>query len=373
MAQLELEITLVDSGSTYKPDAGEKSGLVKSMSLSPEELGKDKDVVKMIHGEKDAVSVTMYCYSSAQETIDFYSEGIGVHSMFQYSENLKKHKETLDRGVRIRVITEITKDNLPYIKEGLQYVSEVRHMDTITHSFGVSEKHYLSSKLQFGNPRLTQSIFSNVGWFVREQRYLFETLWKKAIPLKQRIREIEEGYKREFVDTIRDPTEVVNLLPKIISSAYQEIMLFFPSLNILRGFESAGLAESIKDHTKKNSNVRVKLLLNNQQERFSYQVKRNSNNTLIENDNVEFKFAEPDKIDTNTALIIADGEKMMTIEFDDEIGGKDYNYYSSSNYLQTTNLTDAIRFASYTNSESAIMSYISIFERLWIESEMKQL
>lgn len=62
----------------------------------------------------------------------------------------------------------------------------------------------------------------------------------------------------------------------------------------------------------------------------------------------------------------------MAIEFDDEIVGKD-DYYSSSNYLQTTNLTDAIRFASYTNSESAIMSYISIFERLWIESEMKQL
>lgn len=231
------------------------------MPLSPEELDKEKDVVKMIHGEKDAVSVTMYCYSSAQETIDFYSEGIGVHSMFQYSENLKKHKEALDRGVRIRVITEITKDNLPYVKEGLQYVSDVRHMDTITHSFGVSEKHYLSSKLQFGNPSLTQSIFSNVGWFVREQQYLFESLWSKAIPLKQRIREIEEGQKREFVDTIREPAEAVSLLPKIVSSAYQEIILFLPSLNILRGFESAGLAEPIKDHTKKNSNVRVRLLL----------------------------------------------------------------------------------------------------------------
>lgn len=112
------------------------------ISINPEELDKEKDVVQMIHGERNALSVTMYCYSSAQETIDFYTEGIGVHTMFQYPEGLKQHKEALGRGVRIRVITEITKDNLPYVKEGLQYVSDVRHMDTITHSFGVSEKHY---------------------------------------------------------------------------------------------------------------------------------------------------------------------------------------------------------------------------------------
>lgn len=88
------------------------------MSINPEELDKEKDVVQMIHGERNALSVTMYCYSSAQETIDFYTEGIGVHTMFQYPESLKKHKEALGRGVRIRVITEITKDNLPYVKEG---------------------------------------------------------------------------------------------------------------------------------------------------------------------------------------------------------------------------------------------------------------
>ncbi len=129
------------------------------MAFNPKELDEKKDVVQLLQGEKNALTASMYCYSSAQETIDFYSEGIGVHSMFQYSEGLKKHKEALDRGVRIRVMTEITKDNLSYVKEGLQYVSDVRHMDTITHSFGVSEKHYLSSKLQFGNPSLTQSIF----------------------------------------------------------------------------------------------------------------------------------------------------------------------------------------------------------------------
>jgi hypothetical protein len=247
-------------------------------------------------------------------------------------------------------------------------------MDTITHSFGVSEKHYLSSKVQFGNPNLTQSIFSNIGWFVREHQYLFETLWKKAIPLKQRIGEIEEGHKREFVDTIREPAEVLSLLPKVISSAYEEIMLLFPNSNTLRGFESAGLVESIKNHTQKNSNVRVKLLLKDQQQQHfsSSQIKGSggtrttNNNTLIGQNNVEVKFASPDKMDTNTALVIADGKKMVTIEFDEK---ENDSFFSPPARL---NLSDSIRFATHTNSESAIMSYISIFERLWIESEMKQ-
>lgn len=146
--------------------------------------------------------------------------------------------------------------------------------------------------------------------------------------------------------------------------------MLFPTSDTLRGFESAGLAESIKNHTRKNSNVRVKLLLKNQQQqRFSSQVKRSgtTSNTLVGQNNVEVKFASPDKMDTNTALVIADGEKMVTVEFDEKEEGEVDDYSSS---LQP-NLTDRIRFATHTNSESAIMSHTSIFERLWIESKMK--
>ncbi|HYZ60121.1 MAG TPA: hypothetical protein VE544_10740 [Nitrososphaeraceae archaeon] len=347
------------------------------MGFNPEELDEKKDVVQMIQGEENVVPLNLYCYSSSQKIIDGYSEASGVFVLFNYPEFQRKHKEALSRGVRIRVLTEITKDNLPYIKGALQrYISDIRHLDTITHHFAVSEKHFLSCKVVYGNPNLTQCIFSNIGWFVREQQYLFENMWEKAIPLKQRIREIEEGSKREFVDTLREPAEVLNLLPKVISSAYEEIMLLFPNSDTLTEFESSGLAESINNHIQKNSNVRVRLLLKNKQKQhfFSSQAKASgggtipsaaSDNTLIGQNNVEVKFVSPDKIDTNTALVIADGEKMLTIEFEQE------SDYSSSSPAEP-NLSESIRFATHTNSESAIMSHISIFERLWIESEMKQ-
>jgi hypothetical protein len=51
---------------------------------------------------------------------------------------------------------------------------------------------------------LSQSMHTTVKSFIEQQQYVFDTLWNKAIPAKQRIKEIEEGLKREFIETIRD-------------------------------------------------------------------------------------------------------------------------------------------------------------------------
>ncbi len=41
--------------------------------------------------------------------------------------------------------------------------------------------------------KLTHAILSNSRKYVDFQRYIFEALWKKAIPAKQRVREIQEA------------------------------------------------------------------------------------------------------------------------------------------------------------------------------------
>ncbi|MGH9985798.1 MAG: hypothetical protein ACRD8W_17785 [Nitrososphaeraceae archaeon] len=52
-------------------------------------------------------------------------------------------------------------------------------------------------------------------------------LWKITISAKQRIKEIEEGMKREFLETIQDPSETLELIHNTISSASEEIMIMF--------------------------------------------------------------------------------------------------------------------------------------------------
>jgi two-component system sensor histidine kinase VicK len=58
-------------------------------------------------------------------------------------------------------------------------------------------------------------------------------LWKKAIPAKQRIKEIEEGIKREFIETLQDSEGINSLISKVISSATEEILIIFSHVNTL--------------------------------------------------------------------------------------------------------------------------------------------
>jgi hypothetical protein len=52
-------------------------------------------------------------------------------------------------------------------------------------------------------------------------------------PAKQRIKETEEGIKREFIETLQDSEETKSLILKIISSATEEILAIFPYINTL--------------------------------------------------------------------------------------------------------------------------------------------
>jgi hypothetical protein len=61
-------------------------------------------------------------------------------------------------------------------------------------NFYISESAYLAPATfhEKGKPA-SQIIYSNVKEIVEHQRYVFESFWNRAVPAKQRIKEIEEG------------------------------------------------------------------------------------------------------------------------------------------------------------------------------------
>jgi two-component system sensor histidine kinase VicK len=96
------------------------------------------------------------------------------------------------RGVRLRYLTGITKSNISYCKQLLTMVDELRHLDGIKCNFYISDTEYLAPAIfhEEGKPA-SQIIYSNLKEIVEHQRYVFETLWSKAIPSEKRISEIE--------------------------------------------------------------------------------------------------------------------------------------------------------------------------------------
>lgn len=108
---------------------------------------------------------------------------------FSMSDAIKQgYVAAKGRGVRIRYITEVTSDNVEHCIELEKFV-ELRHLDNVAGSFAVSESEFVAGIR--GEKALDKLVYSNEKELVQSQHDVFETLWENAIPVKDRIKELE--------------------------------------------------------------------------------------------------------------------------------------------------------------------------------------
>jgi two-component system, OmpR family, sensor histidine kinase VicK len=82
-----------------------------------------------------------------------------------------------------------------HCKELIKMVDELRHLEGIRGNFYVNETEYIAPATlhEKGKPA-SQITYSNVKEIVEHHKhYVFDTLWSRAMPAKQRIKEIEKG------------------------------------------------------------------------------------------------------------------------------------------------------------------------------------
>jgi sugar-specific transcriptional regulator TrmB len=180
--------------------------------------------------------------------------------------------------------------------------------------------------------------------FVEQQQYFFDMLWKKALPAKQRIKEIEEGMKREFIETIQDPSETLDLIHNTISSATEEIMIMFPTVRSFQVYEREGILNLLKRQLENRITVRIMIAAKDRPRQGVWQ-----EISSFPNLQVQYTDQLPS---SRLTMVIVDNELSLVVE------EKKYE--------------DPVGIATYSNSESTVLSYASIFENLWIQSEIKQ-
>src|ERR671914_464811 len=242
------------------------------------------------------------------------------------------------RGVRIRFISEITKDNISPCKELMKTV-ELRHLDDVKGNFGVGDsKLYQASAKNVGPAPPPLLIESTVKGFVEQQKYFFDMLWKRAIPAKQRIKEIEEGWKREFIDTLQDPEEIQHLTSNVISSAIEEIDILFSTPNTFKRYEREGVIDLLT--RKANDGVKVRILLDQNSD-----IQSNIERLVRIYPQITIKNIDK-SVKTKVTRILADRELSLVIELKDD---------------SKQNSNEAIGLTTYSNSESTVFSYASIF------------
>ena len=87
---------------------------------------------------------------------------------------------------------------------------------------------------------------------------MFDTLWNKAIPSENRIKEIEEGIKLETIEVIRNHNEALNREMGLLKSAKHEILIIFSTMNTFYIQEKQlRITQLLKDAVRRGVNIRI--------------------------------------------------------------------------------------------------------------------
>ena len=271
------------------------------------------------------------------------ADQIGSESLWNAIAQLKY------KGIKLRLITEITKDNITYCKTMMRYF-DVRHIDGVKGNFGISDgMQYLGNMLTSDTKSGQDLIHINNKSFVELQQYLFDTLWNNAIQSREKIKEIELGLDKEFIETIKDPSEIKHLIHNLLNSATYEILILFSTANSFNRAKNENILQILKESIKRGVNVRLLIPTDN----------------YVKNEISEKKLRVTQKqiyvqyiskpLQTNITTMIIDQSISLSIEINDD---------TKQTFEESAGL------ATYSNNESTVSSSASIFESLWIQSEL---
>jgi two-component system, OmpR family, sensor histidine kinase VicK len=315
---------------------------------------------ELIHGIDNVINTELQFFSNARKRIDTCMNYTRPELAIVLEPIRKAFLEAKNRSVRLRYITEITKDNVSYCKELMSIVDELRHVEGIKGNFMLSETEYVSPVILFEKGKVApQIVYSNLAQIVEQQQYFFDTLWSKAIPAKDRIYELEYGIESPFIETIRDPIEAQMIGFNCMQSAREEILVMFSTANAFyRQLVVAGGMRLCKEAASER-NVKIRILTPKDD-----RVDKIVQDLLQEQPQGQQQQQRRRRIDirsiesalqTKTTVLIIDRKLSLSVELKDD--------------TKNTSV-EAIGLATYSNSSPTVLSYASIFESLWVQTEL---
>ena len=247
------------------------------------------------------------------------------------------------RGLKIRSITEITKENLEYCKQLEGYV-QLRHLDGLRGNFAVSETEYVATAIINEKEPVTETIYSNAKAILEQHRYFFETLWNKAIPAEQRIRELEQGVEREFVEVITDGARATQLFVEFASSVKKEAQLILSQPMVMERTRKLGMWDLLIEAANNGAQIQVISPITNNNEQLAKEITVRAPNIKI----------FPGPVST-AGMFIVDNKRYFRAEDKDP---------------EASEVADAISVMIYSNNVNGVKSFKSLFEILWQQLEM---
>lgn len=280
--------------------------------------------------------------------------GDSTSSDFILSEPIKKTlQQAKIKGIIIRYLTEITKDNLNSCKEILK-LGEVRHLDKIIGNFILSDKEYFGQST--GSKFLSNQIYDNDHGIVTLQNCVFEILWNNAVTQHDKISSLEVGVDPEETKVLADPVEIRKTYLGLIESAKSEISLIIATPNALQRNYKGGIISMLIEASEKR-NVSVNLVIPTYD---NAELQDNFLSTKSLEKNTRFKMKSIAPLTTHThkiktTFLIVDKKTVLIIDVKDD---------NKSNFLE------AVGYATFHTSKSRTESYNFIFDTIWRQADL---
>lgn len=328
---------------------------------------------EVLYGVGNTIKRTLEDFPLIKECLNSCIDKLGPSTLITTEPVRKALVELKERGITVKYITEITKDNIHYCKELMKIVSEMRHLKGVKGNFGVTEFSYVGAATNQEAKPVPQLIVSTVKGFVEQQQYFFDMLWNKSIPSIHRIKEIEEGTSPAFIETLYDPDEIRKVELDLIKRAKEEVLMILPSSSSFYYHQNEGLLQQLKGKANKE-NVNVRILSNadsdtklegqskyDRSNKVRYHLhykekgvadKKEKKNFVIQSMELDQQL---DYQQTRLMTIIIDKSISLVFELREDI---------------VEDFWKGVGLAIYSNSKSTVLSYVSTFETIWFQTQL---
>ena len=298
---------------------------------------------EIFHGSDKVIDAILQFSSRTKSRIDACVDNTRPSLAIRIEQLKKSFMNAKNRGVRLRCITEINKENISYCKELLEIVNELRHLDGIKGNFYLSEGEYLAPATFHEKEKpASQIIYTNVKEIVEHQRYVFETLWNKSISAKDKIIEIENEIEPEVLEVISDCKKATQIYVDFAKLVEDEALLLLADSKAMIRADKIGVIDYlIEASSKRGAGIKLICPLSNENSGIVKRISEKASSIRILNGG-----------GSHSGLFVVDSAKLLRFELKDP---------------KAEEFSEAIGFTVYSNSKVSVNSSKSLFELIWNE------
>ena len=266
-----------------------------------------------------------------------------------YEKVIAKQRKGKSEGMRW--IMNIDKESVPLVKIFLQAGIRVRHIKNMPPmNFGVSDKEVAITIEKMEGGKMSQSfLISNEPLYINHFNSIFEEVWKNGIDAADRIRDIEVGAEWADVEVIPMSSRAKDLYLNLVKKAEKEIIIMFPTTHAFIRQKNIGVIQ-FSEEAARERNVRVRILMPSHKS--TGDIVRHLKENYAES--IDFRYIEKTS-DTKATILVVDRKVSLVMELRDD---------------SKRTFDEAIGLSTYSNSRPGVLSYVSIFENLWKQTEL---